>query len=357
MTKGRTGLYARVSTENQAAGGTIHSQVAAIEDRATVDDCRIDPDLRFLDEGYSGSTLIRPALERLRDIAAAGAIDRLYVHSPDRLARNYAYQVVLLDELVSANVSVVFVNRPLRQSPEDYLLLQVQGMMSEFERAKILERSRRGRRYAALQGSVNVLTKAPYGYRYHPKGECGGIAHFEVIPEHAAIVRRIFEAVGQDRLSIEAVRRGLMTDEIPSPKGMARWDHNTLWGILENPAYAGRAAFGKTVRGPMRPRLKSPRGKPDYPRQANSIYDTPQSEWITIPVPGIVTEELFEATAEQLQENRQRARVQRQQPRYLMQGLIVCGLCRYAYLGVMCGGHGRNGTIHRNLDEAASRQG
>lgn len=95
-----------------------------------------------------------------------GAIDRIYVHSPDRLARNYAYQVLLLDEWRRRGVEVVFMNRPLGQSPEDDLLLQVQGIVAEYERAKIMERSRRGKKHAAQNGSLNVMSGAPFGYRY-----------------------------------------------------------------------------------------------------------------------------------------------------------------------------------------------
>jgi site-specific DNA recombinase len=125
--------------------------------------------LSFVDEGYSGSTLVRPALERLRDVAAAGGLDRLYVHSPDRLARKYAYQVLLVDELRRCGVEIIFLNRQIGTSPEEDLLLQVQGMVAEYERAKILERSRRGKRHGAHGGKVNVLSGAPYGYRYVSK--------------------------------------------------------------------------------------------------------------------------------------------------------------------------------------------
>src|ERR1043166_796179 len=131
----RPAIYARVSSDQQAEDGTIASQVAALEQRIDGDGLTLDPELRFLDEGYSGSTLVRPALERLRALAAAGAIERLYVHSPDRVARKYAYQVLLLDELKRHGVEVVFLNRELGRSPEDDLLLQVQGMVAEYERA------------------------------------------------------------------------------------------------------------------------------------------------------------------------------------------------------------------------------
>src|SRR5207245_6622488 len=143
------GIYARVSSEQQAKDDTIASQVEALRQRIGDDGLTLAEELCFIDEGYSGSTVVRPALERLRDQAAAGVIDRLYVHSPDRLARRYAYQVLLVDELQRAGVEVAFLNRALGQTPEDDLLLQVQGMIAEYERAKILERSRRGKRHAA----------------------------------------------------------------------------------------------------------------------------------------------------------------------------------------------------------------
>src|SRR5262249_40656221 len=142
-------IYARVSSEQQAEANTIASQVAALQARVAADGLPLLKEHHFLDEGYSGATLIRPALEHLRDAAALGQITRLYVHSPDRLARKYAYQVLLIDELQRAGVEVIFLNRELGRSPEDDLLLQVQGMVAEYERAKILERSRRGKRHAA----------------------------------------------------------------------------------------------------------------------------------------------------------------------------------------------------------------
>lgn len=137
-------IYARVSSEQQAEAHTIASQVAALQERVAADGLPLSTAMHFLDEGSSGATLVRPALERLRDVVAAGTVDRLYVHSPDRLARNYAYQVLLVEEFRRAGVEILFLNRALGQSPEDDLLLQVQGMIAEYERAKIIERHRRG---------------------------------------------------------------------------------------------------------------------------------------------------------------------------------------------------------------------
>jgi DNA invertase Pin-like site-specific DNA recombinase len=173
-------LYARVSSQQQADAHTIASQVEALKDRICSDGFQLEEELCFFDEGYSGSTLFRPALERLRDQAAACSFDRLYVHSPDRLARAYAYQVLLVDELQRHGIGIVFLNRDIGQSPEDNLLLQMQGMMAEYERAKIMERSRRGKRHAAQVGLLSVLSAAPYGYRYLGKYEGGGQARYEI---------------------------------------------------------------------------------------------------------------------------------------------------------------------------------
>src|SRR5215468_2960462 len=178
----RAAIYARVSSERQAQQDTIASQIQALRARLSEEGLTLDEELCFVDDGYSGSTLVRPALERLRDQAAAGAIDRLYVHSPDRLARRYVSQVLLVDELQHCGVELVFLNRPLGKGPEDDLLLQVQGIVAEYERAKILERSRRGKLHAARRGRVSVLTQAPYGYRYVSKELAGGEARFEVCP-------------------------------------------------------------------------------------------------------------------------------------------------------------------------------
>src|SRR5215212_2637958 len=228
-------IYARVSSEQQAEANTIASQVAALQTRVATDGLPLLEDHYFLDEGYSGATLIRPALERLRDAAALGQITRLYVHSPDRLARKYAYQVLLVDELQRAGVEVIFLNRELGRSPEDDLLLQVQGMVAEYERAKIIERSRRGKRHGAQTGVVSVLSGAPYGYRYVGKRD-GGVARYEILEDEARIVRGIFAWIGRERISLGEVCRRLLREGIRTRSGKPAWDRSTVWGILRNPA-------------------------------------------------------------------------------------------------------------------------
>jgi site-specific DNA recombinase len=190
-----------------------------LRQRVADDGYALSEELCFLDNGMSGSTLMRPALERLRDAAYVGSFQKLYVHSPDRLARRYAYQVLLVDELMKLGIEITFLNRAIGVSPEEDLLLQMQGMFAEYERAKIMERSRRGKRHAATRGSVNVLSGARFGYRHITKREGHGQTAYLIDDERAAVVKQIFKWIGRDRLSIAEVSRRLKERGIASPKG------------------------------------------------------------------------------------------------------------------------------------------
>lgn len=333
MSTVRAALYARVSSQAQAEAGTVASQIAEILDRGSSDGVVIPEGLRFVDDGFSGASLLRPALERLRDKAAAGTIDRLYVHSPDRLARKYAYQVLLVDELRRANVELMFLNRDFGSSPEDALLLQVQGVIAEYERVKIMERSRRGKRHAARCGSLHVFGRAPFGYQYISKSHGGGEARWEVVLEEARVVQRMFQHVGVDRGSINDVRRMLQAEGVRTSKGQKSWSQSTVRNMLQNPAYKGAAAYGRTQKGPMRPQLRPRRGAPAFPRRGKSVYTVHPDHWIYVPVPRIVSDELFDTVQAQLQENRRRMRRRRDGARWLLQGLTVCKCCGYGYYG------------------------
>lgn len=352
-------IYARVSSEQQAESGTIRSQIAALLERVKADSYKVPAqELQFIDDGYSGANLVRPALERLRDAAYNGAIDRLYIHSPDRLARKYAYQIVLMDELSKSGVEVVFLNREIGKTPEDDLLLQVQGMMAEYERAKILERSRRGKLQGAKRGAVNVLSGAPYGYKYVGKHESDGDARYEIVFEEARVVQQVFDWVGKDRMSLGEVRRRLEESGAKTRSGKSWWDRTTVWGMLKNPAYMGQAAFGKTKIGEKRSRLRPQRNSSSKPRQSYSTYDVPQEDWITVPVPALVSAELFAAVQEQLTENRSRARERRRGATHLLQGLVCCKYCDYAFYGKPAKNrHGQHYVYYRCIGTDAYRFG
>jgi site-specific DNA recombinase len=333
MSQLQCALYARVSSESQTRDNTIASQITALRERIAAESFQLEPDHSYVDEGYSGSILSRPALERLRDAIAGGHIERIYVLSPDRLARRYAHQVLLIDEFRRAGAEVVFLNRPIGGTAEDDLLLQVQGVIAEYERAKILERSRRGRRHAARSGSVSALTGAPFGYRYVSRAEGGGVARFEVVDEESHVVRLIFAWIGVDRMSLREVCRRLQRMGCQTRKGSSYWYASTIRSMLDNPAYIGRATFGRSRFLPPRPRLRPIRGHLKPSPRATSRVAVPREEWIEIPVPPLIDPTVFELARTQLEENRRRKRHQKTGKCWLLQGLTVCQHCGYAYYG------------------------
>jgi site-specific DNA recombinase len=243
MTKIRAAFYARVSGDQQAAAHTIESQIAALSERAQADGTLVPAEREFIDNGFSGATLIRPALDRLRDLVSFGAIDRIYVHSPDRLARNYAYQVLLIDEWRRRGIELVFLNRPLGQSPEDDLLLQVQGIVAEYERAKIMERSRRGKKHAAQRGSVNVMSGAPFGYRYVSAQDGGGEARFEPVAEQARVVKQMFSWIAQDRCSLSEVCQRLQKAGELTATGKRIWFETDGVARSSEPRVSGKSSI------------------------------------------------------------------------------------------------------------------
>src|SRR5229473_3155021 len=201
-------IYARVSSARQKKDQTIGSQTQALREHAAQNRLEVPAEWIFEDEGHSGATLVRPALEALRDLAAQGCVDVVLCYSPDRLARKFAYQALLVEEFARAGTRVQFVNGPRGDSPEDQLLVQFQGMFAEYEKAQLMERYRRGKAYRARSGSVNVLGGAPFGYRYVRKTPETG-ARYEVVPHEAALVAEMFRRYADDSASIADLRRWL----------------------------------------------------------------------------------------------------------------------------------------------------
>ena len=204
-------------------------------------------------------------------------------------------------------------------------------MIAEYEREKILERTRRGRRYAARQGRLSVFGRAPYGYRYIDKQTGDGQARWEIDSQESEIVKLIFTSVAVEGMSLAAVQRKLSAEGIQTAKGRPRWHTATLRGILINPAYKGAAQYGKTRLSPRKSRHRSKRGDPAVPRQAKVALPTSPEERETIPVPAIVSEPLFEAAGKRMAENRRRQRERQQRTVYLLSGLVICGSCGSAF--------------------------
>ena len=324
-------IYARVSSDQQKENHTIQSQTAALTEYAKAHAYVVPSQWRFQDEGYSGATLLRPGLEAVRDLAATGQIAAVLVYSPDRLSRKYAYQVLLAEEFARCGVELVFLQAPSAATAEDQLLVQFQGMIAEYERAQIVERSRRGKRHRAQQGSINVLSGAPYGYRYIKKSDTSA-AYYQVVEAEAEVVRMIFDRYTQAGLSIGAITRDLNQAHIPTRSGNGRWERSTVWGILRNPAYVGRACFGKTRLQERQRTTRRLRQRGILPARQSANHERPRQEWIEISVPALVTEETFALAQEQLQKNKQFASRRTIRPT-LLQGLLVCQNCGYALYG------------------------
>src|SRR5262249_11028142 len=230
-------IYARVSSARQKKDQTIGSQTQAVREHARRVGLEVPEGWVFEDEGHSGATLVRPALEALRDLAAQGCVDAILCYSPDRLARKFAYQALLIEEFARAGTRVEFVNGPRGDSPEDQLLVQFQGMFAEYEKAQIMERYRRGKAHRARTGSVNVLSGAPFGYRYVRKSAHAG-AGYEIVTHEAALVAELFRRYADDGATIAELARWMAEQHVPTRTGKTRWDRSVIWGMLRNPAYS-----------------------------------------------------------------------------------------------------------------------
>jgi site-specific DNA recombinase len=321
-------IYARVSSDRQKEHHTIASQTAALIEYAQKNGYSVPPEWVFQDEGYSGAILVRPGLEALRDLAAEGQIAAVLVYSPDRLSRKYAYQVLLSEELSRCGVELIFLKAPAGATPEDHLLVQFQGMIAEYERAQIAERCRRGKKHMAQQGGVNVLSGAPYGYRYVKKSDTSA-AFYEVIEAEAKVVRMVFEIYTQQGLSINAIARLLNERQIATRTGKGRWERSTVWGMLRNPAYRGTACYGKTELRPRQRITRPLRQRKGLPSRDVGGHERPRAEWIEVSVPALVSEEMFALAQEQLEKN-QRHSPRRTIESTLLQGMLVCEQCGYA---------------------------
>lgn len=334
----RVVIYARVSSDAQEARGTIGSQLEVLRARVGAEGHELVGE--FCDDGYSGARLDRPGLDALRDQAEAGAFDAVWCLSPDRLARAYAYQVLVLDELEAFGVRVLFADAPaLDDDPQARLLTQVQGVIAEYERAKISERNRRGRLFRARAGEV-VTWKAPYGYRRVPR-DASGPARLEVFEAEAALVRRIYDDYVNGGQSIRQIMRSLNAEEIPTPTGKAEWWHSTLCRILSNEAYVGRVYFNQTETVPTN--TATSRGG----RRGTTQRRRPREDWIEIPCPPILDDAIFEAAQRVSRDNSRWSPRNLQDEAWLLRGLARCGTCDVCLNAHTMGRNSSSGKVHR----------
>jgi site-specific DNA recombinase len=293
----RVALYARVSTDDQVQKYGLSSQVTELRALAARKGYTIAPAAEFLDDGYSGATLDRPALARLRDAVRAGAFDVLLVHDPDRLSRRLAHQLILLDKFQAHGAQVEFLTTPSEDTPEGRLLLNVRGVIAEFEREKIRERTLRGRREKARRGLIPGGTP-PFGYRADPANS----GRWVVSDDEADIVRLIFRMVAEEQRSVRQVTVELRRLGLRPQRG-PEWQRSSVQAVLRNLAYTGKARFRS--------------GGAD----------------IHIDVPVVATAEVFEQARAQLARNRRVLPGRPSAHAWLLKGLLICGRCGRRYLG------------------------
>jgi site-specific DNA recombinase len=324
----RVAIYARVSTPNQVHTQTIDHQLDRVRQYVAQ---QPSWDLReehiFRDDGYSGARLSRPGLDRLRDAVREREIDRLVVTTPDRLARNYVHQMVLLEELERLGCTVEFLDHPMGQDPHDQLLLQIRGAVAEYERTLITERMRRGRQAKLRAGILLPWTHSPYGYRMaleRPRSPCS----VEVDPVKAAVVATIFASYLAPGASLQKVAEGLHDQQICSPRGQRWWGVSTLRGILQNPAYTGQVYAGRTRSRPPQIRRSATHrlGRPH-----DRLTPLPPQEWIPVAqIPALVSLEQFALVQAKLAQNQSFASRHNTVTSYLLRALVSCGHCQLA---------------------------
>jgi site-specific DNA recombinase len=345
-------LYARVSTPNQQQEGTIASQIQSLHFYIRQQGWSLLPTHEYIDEGVSGTRLDRPALDRLRDCAQRGEFDAVVVLSPDRLARNYAHQWLLIEELEKLQVQWIFLQNPFGDTPQGKLLTQMQGMMAEYERAQIHERTRRGRLEKARRGEFIPWAFSCYGYRYLPKRH-GCAPQVTINLEEAEVVRQLYRGLVEEQLSCRQLTKRLNEARTPTPSGKTSvWHCATVRNLLTNRVYTGQARYN--YRQPVLPKYrKTEETHLSYLKTGRS-YRPPQ-EWVWSEAPAILPVELFEKAQLQLHRNAEVARKMYQPTsrRYLLRTLVKCGECglgmvaahqrsvckKYDYLYYACKGH------------------
>jgi site-specific DNA recombinase len=363
-------LYARVSTSQQQHEGTIESQRRLLKQHIQHHGWSLLPEHEYIDDGISGARLDRPALDHLRDAARRGEFDAVVILSPDRLARNYAHQWLLIEEFEKLHTPLIFLQNPFGDSPQGKLLTQMQGMIAEYERAQIAERTRRGRLEKARHGEFMPWAYTCYGYRYLPKRH-GCAPQVMIDPVEATVVRDIYRALVEEQLSCRQITKRLNAAKTPTPTGQnAVWQHATVRNILANRIYTGQARY--TYRQPVLPQSRQKEEHRLRSLKTGRSYRA-ESEWVWSDAPAIISVELFDKAQLQLQRNAASARKMYRPTsrRYLLRTLVQCGECglrmvcirqrsgskKYEYLYYACKGYsplsvGRTTKCHAKLVRA-----
>ncbi len=309
-------VYARVSTARQEEEKTIETQLSAVREFAKENGYAIVKE--YIDDGWSGDILVRPQLDQLRQDAKEKIWQAVLAYDPDRLARRYSYQELVMDELREAGIEVLFVTTPVPRNGEEKILQGVKGLFAEYERAKIAERFRLGKIRVAKEG--HVIGTAPYGYTYVLRRDKEH-GYYEINENEARIVRKIFPWIAIEGLTIRKVIRRLKEKGVKPQRGHREvWSTGTLCHLLRNEAYVGNAYYGKTFSVAPEHPLKTEKYRKD---KKSSTRRKPRSEWIKISVPAIIDKDLFDLAQNKLKKNFELSR-RNQKHSYLLTGKIWC---------------------------------
>ena len=313
-------IYARVSSESQAKDGTIDSQIEVLQEYASNRNLSII--YECIDNGFSGADLNRPGLDQLRDLAQEGLIEGVLLLSPDRLSRKQAHQIILMEEFQKRNIQVLFTTQQFGDSPEDRLMLQIQGSISEYERAKILDRTRRGTLHAVRKGQV-LGSNAPYGYEFVRKSD-DAPAHWEINPEEAVLVKRVYDLYLNKGMKGRSIARLFESEGIPSRSSYNKWWESLIYSILKNKTYTGVANMYKKkfVIPDKSPKINHYRKN----KKSGKVHRS-QEDWIEISVPAIIDLKTWEDAQVILKKNSIQSKRNNTKNEYLLRGLVVCGLC------------------------------
>ncbi|HSH83027.1 MAG TPA: recombinase family protein [Herpetosiphonaceae bacterium] len=321
-------LYVRVSTHRQQQAQTIEQQLARLQEyTATQPSWQLHEQHICRDDGYSGANLNRPGLDRLRDHALLAAFEVVLLTAPDRLARKYVHQILLVEELQQRGCAVIFVDRPMRDDPHDQRLLQVRGAVAEYERQLITDRMRRGRLAKLRSGHLLPWSRAPYGYLLapeHPRAPQG----LTINPVTAASVQQIFAWYTDPRLhlTLYGIAKRLNADHIPTPRGGALWAISTLRGMLRSTVYGGTAYSERTQFIPARNRASRTRPVGG----GHGSVPAPVEEWVAGAVPASIAQATFDAAHLRLAEHQRLSPRNNTAHAYLLRGLVNCGTCLFA---------------------------
>ena len=291
-------LYARVSTSRQQQTQTIEQQLNRLRAKVAAEaDWHLAEEHVYRDDGDSGASLNRPGLDRLRDHAALGAFELILITVPDRLARKYVHQVLLIEEMQSRGCTVEFLDRPMSDDPHDQLLLQIRGAVAEYERSLIADRMRRGRQARLRSGTLLPWASAPYGYVLdleRPRDP----SRVRLDPVKSEVVKQIFAWYTDPEIpaTLYWVAKTLSDSQIPTPRGGLRWNVATVRGILRSPAYAGTAYSGRTHPAPAHNRKSALQAV----GSGQSTRPAPAEDWIAIPVPVVVSQDIFDLAQQRL---------------------------------------------------------